>query len=285
MTTTTTTTSSDTVVADAAPQRQGPSPTALRRKAWRKSRLYPNIWRVGILVLIFALWQLGASMGAINTFLFGSPAQILSAASRAMADGSLTNDIMATLSGTLAGFAIGTTLGVVAGWGLWFTPRVQAVLDPYFVIFNALPKIALGPMLVIWLGSGLVSKIVLAAFATFVIAVLNAYQGALKVDAQSVGLVRSMGASRRQIFQMLVVPSSIPWIVAAFKINIGLALVAVIGGEFVAANAGLGYKSAVSGSLFDINGVWVAIIAILILAAALYFVVAAIEKNLMKKYT
>lgn len=273
-----------TYTADAATQ-ASPSPEALRKASWRRSQLYPNVWRVGILVVVFGAWQLGASLGVVNTFLFGSPARVFDSASRSVADGSLLIDVWATMSATLMGFAIGTALGVLSGWGLWFFPRVQAVFDPYLVVFNALPKIALGPMLVIWLGSGLTSKIVLAAFATFVIAVLNAYQGARKVDVQSVGLIRSMGASHGQVFQKLVVPSSIPWIVAAFKINIGLALVAVIGGEFVSANAGLGYKSAVSGSLFDISGVWVAIFAILILAAALYFVVAAIEKTLMKKYT
>lgn len=257
--------------------------TAAVRKRRRDQVIVPNLWRVGIVVVIFGLWQLGATAGVVNTFLFSSPELIWTSAARSVQDGSLATDLTATLTATLVGFALGTVLGVGLGLTLWFFPRVQRVLDPFFVVFNALPKIALGPMLVIWLGSGLFSKVMLATFATFVVAALNAYQGARKADEQMVGLLRSMGATKLQTFHKLVLPTSLPWVVAAFKINIGLALVAVIGGEFVSANAGLGYKAAVSGSLFDIAGVWVAIFTIMIVATVLYFAVSAAERKLIRR--
>lgn len=269
----------------ASPAATDSTPETLRRRAFIHERVTPNIWRVLILVGIFGLWHIASQAGWINTFLFGSPEGILESFLRTVEDRSIFVDAWATLSATILGFIIGTALGVFLGLYLWFLPTAQRVLDPFLVVFNALPKIALGPMLVIWFGSGLTSKVVLAAFATFVIAVLNAYQGSTKVDPQVVNMVRSMGGTKLQIFNKLVIPAAVPWIIAAFKINIGLALVAVIGGEFVSANAGLGRKSAISGSLFDINGVWVSIFVIMILAWALYSIVAAIERTVVKKYT
>jgi NitT/TauT family transport system permease protein len=173
------------------------------------------------------------------------------------------------LSTTLVGLIIGSLLGILAGLGMWFTPRVMHLLDPIIVVLNGLPKIALGPLIVIWFGAGGMSKIVLATFATFIIALLNSAEGSSKVDSDTVSLVKSMGGSRRQIFAKVIVPSSVPWITSALRINVGMALLAVIGGEFISAKAGLGHKAAVAGNLYDLNDIWVSVILILLLAAVL----------------
>lgn len=252
------------------------------RQRFIADRLVPDCIRILIILAIVILWQVGTNVGILNSFTLGSPSGIWASFVSTVQDGSIFIDFGSTLYSTVIGFIIGSLVGVIAGLSLWFSPWVMKLVDPIIVMLNGLPKIALGPLIVIWFGSGKLSKIILAAFATFIIALLNSCQGALKVDSEAVSLVQSMGASKKQVFAKVIVPSAMPWIISAFRVNVGLALLAVIGGEFISADNGLGRKAAVSGNLYDLNGIWVSVILILVMAVLLNGVVSWLSRQFEK---
>ncbi len=205
----------------------------------RSILLTDNLWRGAGIALVVVLWQLGVNLGWINSFLMGSPAGIAEEAWRLLQSGQLLDDTLATVSATIAGFLLGSVLGSVCGLLLWFSRTTARIIDPFMVALNGLPKIALAPMIIIWFGSGMFSKIMLAFVATFVVALLSAYQGTHQIDRNMINLMRSLGGSRREIFTKVVPPAPLLWIISAFRLNIGFALIAEIGGEFISSDRGL----------------------------------------------
>lgn len=194
--------------------------------------------------------------------------------------GQLLTDTIATVNATVTGFLGGSILGSLFGLLLWYAKRLARILDPFFIALNGLPKISLAPMIIIWFGSGMFSKVALAFIATFVVAVLTAYQGTHQIDQNLVNMMRSLGATKRQIFAKLVMPATMPWIISAFRLNIGFALIAEIGGEFIASDKGLGRLIFVNGNLFNLNAVWVGVFTLMVVAATLYLVISEVEKRL-----
>lgn len=247
----------------------------------RNTFLTDNLWRGAAFAIVVILWQIGTDLGWINAFLMGSPLGIVEEASRLIQSGQLLSDTIATVYATVTGFLIGSTLGSIAGLLLWFSRTTARILDPLVVALNGLPKIALAPMIIIWFGSGMFSKIMLATVATFVVALLSAYQGTHQIDRNLINLMRSLGASRQEIFTKVVAPATLPWIISAFRLNIGFALIAEIGGEFISSDRGLGRMIFVAGNLFNLNVVWVGVTMLMIVAIALYVLITQIEKRLL----
>ncbi|PAU76525.1 ABC transporter permease [Halomonas salipaludis] len=243
--------------------------------------LTDNLWRGAGLALVIILWQVGVNVGWINSFLMGSPVGIAGEAWRLIQSGQLLNDTIATVYATVVGFLAGSILGSICGLLLWFSRSVARIIDPFMVALNGLPKIALAPMIIIWFGSGMFSKIMLAFVATFVVALLSAYQGTHQIDRNLINLMRSLGASRRAVFTKVVAPATLPWIISAFRLNIGFALIAEIGGEFISSDRGLGRMIFVAGNLFNLNVVWVGVIMLMIVAIVLYVIVSQVEKRLL----
>ncbi|SDL09200.1 NitT/TauT family transport system permease protein [Franzmannia pantelleriensis] len=243
--------------------------------------LTDNLWRGAGLALVIILWQIGVNVGWINPFLMGSPVGIAGEAWRLIQSGQLLNDTIATVYATVVGFLAGSILGSICGLLLWFSRSVARIIDPFMVALNGLPKIALAPMIIIWFGSGMFSKIMLAFVATFVVALLSAYQGTHQIDRNLINLMRSLGASRREVFTKVVAPATLPWIISAFRLNIGFALIAEIGGEFISSDRGLGRMIFVAGNLFNLNVVWVGVIMLMIVAIVLYVIVSQVEKRLL----
>ncbi|WP_254277559.1 ABC transporter permease [Halomonas sp. 3H] len=243
--------------------------------------LTDNLFRSAGLALVIVIWQLGVNLGWINSFLMGSPVGIAGEAWRLIQSGQLLNDTVATVYATVVGFLMGSILGSIAGLLLWFSRTTARIIDPFMVALNGLPKIALAPMIIIWFGSGMFSKIMLAFVATFVVALLSAYQGTHQIDRNLINLMRSLGASRREIFSKVVAPATLPWIISAFRLNIGFALIAEIGGEFISSDRGLGRMIFVAGNLFNLNVVWVGVIMLMIVAIVLYIIVSQVEKRLL----
>ncbi|MBD3897645.1 ABC transporter permease [Halomonas sp. ML-15] len=243
--------------------------------------LSDNLWRGAGLALVVILWQIGVNVGWINSFLMGSPVGIAGEAWRLIQSGQLLNDTIATVYATVVGFLAGSILGSICGLLLWFSRTVARIIDPFMVALNGLPKIALAPMIIIWFGSGMFSKIMLAFVATFVVALLSAYQGTHQIDRNLINLMRSLGASRREVFTKVVAPATLPWIISAFRLNIGFALIAEIGGEFISSDRGLGRMIFVAGNLFNLNVVWVGVIMLMIVAIVLYVIVSQVEKRLL----
>ncbi|WP_239496274.1 ABC transporter permease [Salinicola peritrichatus] len=240
-----------------------------------------NLWRLAIVAVLIVAWQFAVDFGWVNAFLMGSPGGIAIEAWRQLQSGQLLSDTWTTLYATIVGFLLGSIGGSMAGLLLWYSRHVARIIDPFVVALNGLPKISLAPMIIIWFGSGMLSKVALAFIATFIVALLSAYQGTHQIDANLVNLMRSLGATKRQIFLKVVVPATLPWIISAFRLNIGFALIAEIGGEFIASDKGLGRSIFVAGNLFNLNAVWVGVLTLMLVAIALYLVVSRIERHLL----
>lgn len=269
--------STTTTLTDAVTKRKTVSE---RKRKARQIFLQDNLARLLIIGVVLFLWQVGVNHKLIDPFLMGSPLGIGTEAWRMISTGQLLTDTVTTVQATVAGFLGGSILGSLCGLLLWYAKRLARILDPFFIALNGLPKIALAPMIIIWFGSGMFSKIALAFIATFVVAVLTAYQGSHQIDQSLVNMMRSLGATKRQIFAKLVIPATMPWIISAFRLNIGFALIAEIGGEFIASDKGLGRLIFVNGNLFNLNAVWVGVFALMVVAATLYFLITQIEKRL-----
>jgi NitT/TauT family transport system permease protein len=181
----------------------------------------------------------------------------------------------------IAGFLIGTILGSAAGLALWLVPTGAALLRPYLVALNGLPKIALAPLIIVWFGIGISSKIAIAAIITFIVAVITALQGAKQVDADLIKLLRSLGASRLKTWRTVIVPGAMPWIVSAFRLNVGFALIGAVVGEYIASKEGLGYMIYYAGVLYDLNAVWVGIATLMAVALLMYGAIDLIERRLL----
>ncbi|RXZ78456.1 ABC transporter permease [Paenibacillaceae bacterium] len=246
-----------------------------------KQWIFTMLWRLAIVGGIMALWEIIVMLELVNPFLLGSPSAIIDMAGAMLQSGQLLTDAYATVKATVIGFAVGSAIGSLLGLLLWFSKTVSRIIDPFVVALNGVPKIALAPMIIIWFGSGIFSKIVLASVATLIVALLSAYQATHQIDASQVNLMKSFGASKLQIFSKIIVPASLPWIISAFRINIGLALVSVVGGEFISSDKGLGHMIFVEGNLFNLPAVWVGVFTLMLVAALLYACVSFIEGRLL----
>jgi NitT/TauT family transport system permease protein len=239
--------------------------------------------QVVLLVAIFAAWEAAAAAGLFNVDLGGRPSVMWSALLASARSGELWANLKITLYEEIVGFAIGTGAGVAIGLGLWWSRTASRVLEPFAVIFNGIPKIALAPPMIVWFGIYETSKIVLAATICVVVAWLSAEAGARSVDRDLLDMARAMGGSRWHRFSKIVVPSALPWIIACLKMNIGFALVGAVVGEFVASNHGLGYMAVQASIQFEMNELWMVVFVIMIMAAAQYAAVLWLERRLLAR--
>lgn len=234
-----------------------------------------------ILVALIIFWQVAAQAGWINGQLLGSPLGIFQSGLIGLTKGDLLHDTWVTLAETILGLLIGSGLGIALGLMLWFYPKVSDVAEQFSILLNSVPKIALGPLIIIWFGSGMVSKVWLAVISTFAVAMISSCAAAKEVDPDLLNLFRSFKAKRSMIFRNLIVPASIPWIFSIFRINIGFALIGAVVGEFIASEHGLGHSVFVAGSLFDLNSVWLGVIVLTLMAAVLTWFVQLIEERVV----
>ncbi len=231
--------------------------------------------------VLLGLWQWQTGAGAMNAFLYGSPADIGAALAATAADGTLWQDMYVTATETLAGFALGNGVGVTIGLLLWYSRFVSRVLEPFILALGSIPIIALAPVTIIWFGTGFASKVAMSTLSVVVVAIVIAYKGAMGVDPDQINLMRSLGARRAQIFRYLVVPASMTDIFAGLKMTVGFALVGAIVGEFMSSSEGLGHQIFKSGSLYAISAVMAELIATIVLALALSGIVVRMERWLL----
>lgn len=257
-----------------------------RRAERRKGSLFNTaIGRAFLQALAVAallvLWQLGVRFGVISDFLFGAPAGIYTTFIRMAVSGELLSDTGYTLFEAILGFVIGTFFGSIAGLALWYSIFVARLVEPFIVAINSVPKIALAPIIILWFGTGLVSKVALAVSLTALVALIAAYQAAKDADTDLQALLISMGGTKHQIFYKAVVPSTIPPIIATFRINIGFGLVGAVVGEFISSQHGLGHLIYTASSFYDLNTVWVGLFVLMLAGFALYYVIDLIERLLI----
>ena len=240
-----------------------------------------TLWRWGLLAALLLIWEFGSRIGWIDPFFFSSPSTILQTAAVKWQSGTLWRDIVYTASSTLLGFLMGTAVGSVLGLLFWFSRPVALVAEPWLVILNALPKLALAPVLVIIIGIGFASKVALAFLMTVVVAAMSAYGGVQTVDPALLTLLSSLGAGRWQTFTRLVVPSALPSMITGLRVNIALAMAGAIVGEFIASDRGLGRMIVYAGTVFDLPLVWVGVAVLSIVSIVMYAAVVLVEKLLL----
>lgn len=261
------------------------SSTVGRRGGWQDtlpSASRVAIFQVILLVTLLAAWEAAVIVGWLPVYLYGRPSGVFVKGWHLLLSGDLLHDSMLTAFEAVAGFALGTILGSAAGLVLWLFPVGAAVLRPYMIALNGLPKIALAPLVIVWFGIGLGSKIAIAALITFIVALITAQQGAKEVDEDLVKLMRSLGAGRLRTWRTVVVPGAMPWIVSAFRLNVGFALIGAVVGEYIASKEGLGYMIYYAGVLYDLDAVWVGIAALMIVALIMYGVIDLVERRLRR---
>jgi NitT/TauT family transport system permease protein len=259
------------------------TPVSAEHKAFlarqKKRRMLILVTQITLLVAFFALWEIAARMKWIEAFIFSQPSRMLTAFINMSMSGNLWKHINITLWETVAGFVLGTIIGTVTAALLWWNRFLASVLAPYLVVLNSLPKTALAPILIVWIGNNVKSIIVTALLISVIVSVITILNGFLQVDPEKVKLIQTFCGKKSQTLFKLVFPANIPTIIAAMKINVGLSFVGVIVGEFLVAQAGLGYLIVYGSQIFRMDWVMMSIVILCVMAAAMYQLIVLLEKR------
>lgn len=239
--------------------------------------------RILILVIFIALWQIAATLKWIDPFLTSSPSRVVQSFISLYRDGNLFKHIGVTCYETILGFSLGEILGVLIAIILWWCPRVSKILDPYLVVLNALPKVALAPIIIFWIGNGMAAIIVIALLISVVTTIISVLTGFNEIDKEKIMLMNTFRASKIQTLRYLIFPYSIPVFISALKINVGLSWVGVIMGEFLVAKNGLGFLIVYGGQVAQLDMVMMSIVILSAIAFVMYEAVAIVENKLIKE--
>ena len=251
-------------------------------KKQRNTTLFVNSMRFIILIAFLALWELLATFNVIDSFLMSSPSRILTTIKNLIIADNLWLHVGTTLFETLAGFFIATFLGTLIAVALWWSENLRKILEPYLIVLNSLPKIALGPIIIVWFGSGIKSIIFMAIIITIIVTIITMQNAFLSTDDGKIMLLKSMGATKLQILTKLVIPSSLKSFISCLKINVGMAWIGSIMGEYLTSRQGIGYLIVYGGQVFKLDLVMASTVILCILAGVMYALVALAEKFLIK---
>lgn len=240
------------------------------------------ISQIGFLALALSFWELAARTGLTDPFITSSPSRILATFADLFKNGQLWMHIGISTYETVAGFLIGTALGTAMAILMWWSDYIRRVFEPYLVVLNSLPKIALGPIIIIWAGTGTASIIVMAVLISVVITTISMLSGFCQTNPSKILLLKTMNANKLQIFTKLIFPSNIPTLLSTLKINVGMAWVGTIMGEYLVSKAGLGYLIVYGGQIFKLDLVMTCTIALCVLAGGMYGLVALLEKTIVR---
>ena len=249
----------------------------------KKDKTFITICRFFIIILFLIIWQLLANFNVIDTFIFSSPKQVLNTVINLYKTKNLFSHIWVTIYETIISFSIATILGTLLASILWWFKKLQKTIEPYLTILNSLPKVALGPIIIIWFGAGIKSIIFMALLISLIITIITVYEGFNSVNENKIKLMKTLGAKKQQIFFKLIFPNSIHTIISALKINVSMSLIGVIMGEFLVSKEGIGYLILYGSQVFNLSLVISGIFILCIVAALMYYIVSFIEKKVTKK--
>lgn len=249
----------------------------------KKHRHIVRTSRAAILLGFLFLWEFTTSVGIIDSFIFSSPSQIALCFWEMLLDGSIFLHLGSTLYETVASFLLTTVFSILAAILLWCSRKLSEILDPYLVVLNSLPKSALAPLLIVWLGATQTTIIVAGMSVALFGSILNLYTSFSNVDPEKVKLIYTLRGNKRHALMKVVLPSSIPAILSNMKVNIGLCLVGVVIGEFLAARSGLGYLIIYSSQVFKMDWLLMSIVLLCIMAMVLYSLISLLEKQYLKR--
>lgn len=239
--------------------------------------------RILLFVLFMGLWEMSARCGWIDSFIFSSPSLIGKTFLSMCRDQSLFSHIGVTLTETLVSFFFVIILGVGTAILLWCSPKTSRILEPYLVVLNSLPKSALAPLLIVWLGANERTIVVAGMSVAIFGSVINLYSGFCQADPEKLKLIETLGGHKKEKLTKIILPASLPLIISVMKVNIGLCLVGVIIGEFIGARKGLGYLIIYGSQTFKLTWVLMSIMILCIIAMGLYAVLNLLEKYIQKR--
>ena len=252
----------------------------LRRIKIRKFEILTT--QIFIVIAFIALWEILARKGIIDSFIASQPSRIVKTFMN-LSSNNLLEHLKITCEETLIGFGLGSIAGVIIAIILWWSPFISKVSEPFLVVLNSLPKVALGPIIIIWVGSGTPAIIVMAIAISLIVTILEILNGFLKTDKEIIKMAKTFQCTKLQLLTKIVMPSNIGTFINSLKVNIGLSLVGVISGEFLVSKAGLGYLIVYGGQVFKLDLVMTSVIVLGILAGIMYGAVLLIEKFIRKR--
>ena len=241
-----------------------------------------HITQILILFFIIFLWEYLSSKNIINAFIYSSPSRVVKTIIDLYKTNNLFNHIWVTIYETIISFSLATIIGTFIAIILWYSKFLYKVMDPYLTVLNSLPKVALGPIIIILCGANIKSIIIMALLISLIITIVNVYAGFISTDRNMIKLMYSFHASKWQILKYLVIPYNYDVIINSLKINVGMSLVGVIMGEFLVSKSGIGYLINYGSQVFNLNLVFAGIIILLIVSYLMYLIVLYIEKVLIK---
>lgn len=251
----------------------------LKKVKLRKVEIFAT--QIFIVIAFIAIWEILAQTGKIDSFITSQPSRIVKTFMN-LSSNDLLEHLRITCTETLIGFAIGTFAGVVIAIILWWSPFISKVSEPFLVVLNSLPKTALGPVIIIWVGAGMPAIIVMALAISLIVTILEILNGFLHTEEEKIKMAKTFNANKIQILTKIVIPSNIPTFFNTLKVNIGLSLVGVISGEFLVSKGGLGYLIVYGGQVFQLDLVMTSVIILAVVAALMYESIVLLEKRFVK---
>ena len=255
-----------------------------RKRYLRKSKLTKVsiiVTQIAILISFIILWEVLANKGIIDSFITSQPSRMLKTFMN-LSENDLLLHLGVTCYETMVGFLTGTMLGIIIAIILWCSKFLSNVAEPFLVVLNSLPKIALGPVIIIWVGAGTSAIIVMALAISLIVTILEILNGFINTDSEKIKMAKTFNANKFQILTKIVIPANISTFINSLKVNIGLSLVGVISGEFLVSKAGLGYLIVYGGQVFQLDLVMASVVILGILAAVMYEAVVLLEKLILK---
>ncbi len=249
-------------------------------KQIKRKKIFIMIMRISIIVLFLVGWEVLARLNLINTFLSSSPSKVISTIDSLIQESNLFSHIGITLFEVIVSFLVASIIGVLVATILWWNDTIAKIVDPYLTILNSLPKVALGPIIIIWVGASTNSIIFMALLISTFISIINVYNGFISTDIGFINLLKSLNASKKQIFLKVILPSNYKTLVNCLKINISMSLIGVIMGELLVSKKGLGYLIMYGSQVFNINLVITSVVILGVISYLMYFIISKLEEKI-----
>ncbi|WP_238452809.1 ABC transporter permease [Micromonospora sp. ATA51] len=262
------------------PADQAPVGPPRRRRGGRRPLIHSL--QVALAAAVLGGWQLFTSLGLVDPFFFPKPTDIAARIWEWISTGYILDDLYVTLEEALLAFVIGSALGLIVGFVLARMSLVAGVLDPYLKMFNALPRVVLAPIFLLWFGLGIWSKVAFGVTLVFFIVFFNTYQGVRDVDRVLVDNARMLGASEQELIRHVLLPSALTWIFSSLHISAGFAITGAVVGEYLGAAKGVGYVIAQSEGVFDTTGVFAGMIILMLVVLVIDLLVNRLEARLLR---
>lgn len=244
-----------------------------------KRKRWISFYRIFIFIFFIGIWELAAYNKWIDPFIFSAPSRVTDTFIEMTADYSLWPHLMITISETIISFLLGSFVGIAIATLLWWFDKVAKTLEPYLIVLNSLPKTALAPIIIVWLGNTIKAIIFTALSFSVIVTIITIYNSFTLVDDEKIKLIKTFGGNKHDILTKVVIPSNYANIISALKVNIGLSLIGVVIGEFLAAKSGLGYLIIYGSQVFKLDWVMMSLVMLALLATLFYELILVIERK------